>query len=358
MTTSFVPENNQDSSAYRGFVIQDTLRVSIDSVNNQVVAADTVPTEELIQEPIEVDSADSIGIIEVRPPVIRRSEPVIIDTVSVCSRNAIADITFTSPDYIIPELYRNHVNDFPFQFIQKNIKIQAEKKEHIEKSLRNGEIIPETPFHYDWTIGIIILSIALFSIVYSSGKARFSDILSFFLIKDAKEEGNKTLGLFYWESVILNISAFFIISMFAHFAVSYNNIVPNNIEGFKIWLISIAIIITAFILRHFICVITGRLSGASKIFNDYIFAVYQSYRFAGFFLFIIIVLFFYTPLITAKICFIAGCVVLSLLYLIRVVRLFLLFVNYKISILYLILYLCALEILPVLVSIKYFSRLI
>ncbi len=53
-----------------------------------------------------------------------------------------------------------------------------------------------------------------------------------------------------------------------------------------------------------------------------------------------------------------GIIVLGILYLIRVLRLFVIFINRNISILYLILYLCALEILPILISVKYISGLV
>jgi hypothetical protein len=121
-------------------------------------------------------------------------------------------------------------------------------------------------------------------------------------------------------------------------------------------LFSAVIIVIAIALRHFICIAAGLISGATKVFNDYIITVYQAYRFAGFFFFVVMILFFYTPLINAKSCFITGCTGIAIIYLIRVIRLFLLFINHKISIFYLILYLCALEILPVLILIKYFSE--
>ena len=47
-----------------------------------------------------------------------------------------------------------------------------------------------------------------------------------------------------------------------------------------------------------------------------------------------------------------------LMYSIRVIRLLIIFLNRNISIFYLILYLCALEILPVLIVVKYFTGLV
>ena len=347
MTASFAQENNQDSSSYRGFVIQDTLRTSTDSANVQIP----------IHETEEVDSS-VVVINEIVAPLIRNNEIIVrrreIDTVSVSHRPTAADMVFASPNHITSELYLS----FPVQFVQKNNEMLSEKRERIEKNLKNGETLPATPFHNDWTIGIIIFSIILFSIVSSSVKTFFPDIARFFLFREIKEKENKSSELFYWKSVFLNVSSFLLISIFVYFAVSYMGATPAGLSEFKIWLFAVSAIVIALTFRHLTCKTIGLLSGATKIFNDYIITIYQTYRFAGFFLSIVMILFFYTPLITAKSCLITGCIMIALLYLIRIFRLFLLFINYKFSIFNFILYFCALEILPVLISIKYFSGLI
>ena len=335
MPTSFAPKNNQDSSSYRGFVIRDTLRVATDSVNVQI-SNDTVFHEILVNETDSIALADTIAVTlnEAEIPVYRRIIPV-------------ADVASVPSDTVISELYADSINSFPLR-----------NNETLSGSLKSGEALPAMPFSNDWTIGVIIFSVILFSIAYASAKTFFSDIARFFLFMGIKEEDKKMIKLFRWESTLLNISSFFLISIFVYFVASYSNAIPDGFSGFKIWFFSATLIAIAITLRHIICTTTGLLSGATKVFNEYILTVYQSYRFAGFFLSVVIVLFFYTPLITAKSCLIMGCIIITILYLIRILRLFLLFINYKISILYFILYLCALEFLPVLVLIKYISGLI
>ena len=65
----------------------------------------------------------------------------------------------------------------------------------------------------------------------------------------------------------------------------------------------------------------------------------------------------YTGILPEKLLISAGAIVISVHYLIRVFRLFLIFIKRNISIFYLILYLCALEILPVLIVFRFFSGL-
>ena len=324
---------------------QDTLRISTDSSNTQV-RVDTTFHEVPIHETIEVDSTvqvDNSVLVDSISATPTDNEAV-IRTITV-SRGA---TTPASSNYTISEINADTGVYVP----SKNNEIVSEKKLFIEKNLRSGEALPAMPFRNDWTIGVIIFSVILFSIVYASAKTFFSDIAGFFLFRETKEEGKNT---FYWKSVFLNISSIFLISIFVYIAVSNSSV---DFSGFKIWLYSVAVIAAALRLRHLICTITGLLSGATKLFNDYIITVYQTCRFTGFFLFIVITLFFYTPLITVKNCLIIGCIIISILYSIRILRLFLLFINHKISIFYFILYFCALEFLPVLILIKYFSGLI
>ena len=357
MTTSFMQENNQDSSSFGGFVIQDTLNIPIDSANSQI-SIDSVSYEIQTYETVEIDSAAVLTgeTIDTIVPVrtVRIVERTEIDAVSVSGRNIAADIVLASPDHIISESNLG----FPFQFVQKNNEMLSAKRERIEKSLKSSEALPATPFRNDWTIGVIILSIILFSISYASVKTFFFGIFRFFFFSGIKEEEIKPIELFHWKSILFSASSLFVIAIFIYIAVLYDGVILVGLSGFKIWLFSVAITAVALILRHFVCTITGLLSGETKIFNDYIITIYQTYRFAGFFLFIVITLFFYTPLITAKSCLITGCIIVAILYLIRFFRLFLLFINHKISIFYLILYFCALEILPVLILIKYFSVII
>jgi tryptophan-rich sensory protein len=120
----------------------------------------------------------------------------------------------------------------------------------------------------------------------------------------------------------------------------------------------VGITIVAVTIRHIICVIVGKASGEEEAFVEYLQGVYQSYRFSALMLFLIMVLMFYSPLFTDKIYFTSGIIIIGLLYFIRIIRLLIIFLKRNISLFYLILYLCALEILPVLISVKYFSGLV
>jgi hypothetical protein len=162
-------------------------------------------------------------------------------------------------------------------------------------------------------------------------------------------------GLFNWQSTILNLISFFIIGLFVYSAATYYNFIPSDSKGILFWLISLGIVIIAITLRHIICLITGAVSGEEDAFREYLLGIYQSYRFGAFILFVMIILMSYTIIFPIGDYILSGIIILGLMYLLSVIRLFLIFLNRNISIFYLILYLCALEILPVLVAVKYYK---
>jgi len=152
--------------------------------------------------------------------------------------------------------------------------------------------------------------------------------------------------------------SFLIFGLFAYSAASHYDIIPSATAGITFWLASVIIVISAFTLRHIICIVTGSVSGEKDLFRDYLHGIYQYYRISALFLIFIVIMMSYTTIFPANSYFIAVIIVLGIFYLFRIIRLLIFFLNRDISIFYLILYLCALEFLPVLISVKYISGLI
>jgi len=281
------------------------------------------------------------------------------DTTSVCGRNIIADITFYDSNNVVTKKELESSNRFPFLFTQKNKQMQIEARASLIKHLKSGQDLPVQPLHDDWIIGIILIASFLYFLIRTTSKSMLPGVGRFFLFRGINDPSSRdTGGLFHWQSTILNLISFLIIGLFAYCAASYYNFMPSGIRGIIFWLISLGIIISAVTLRHIVCVITANASGEKEVFMEYLLGVYQSYRFSALFLFVLIILMSYTVLFPVRVYFISGIIVLGIMYLIRVIRLMIIFINRNISIFYLILYLCALEILPVLISVKYFTGLV
>jgi len=340
-----------------GFNIQDTIRpklvIRIDPEN---LLPDSV-FRKLDEVPAHFEIADSGKIIKKTSAILK--EITIRDTLSATSRNRITDFRYNDSSWFSENLLPFPQSRFPFHLVEKNKSARMHQNLTIIKSLKEGIGLPEKKLHYDWITSIIILSALLWLIVRTTTKSMFTELNRFFLFRGINESSSRDTGsLFYWQSTLLNFVSFLVISLFAYCAAAFYDFIPQVIPPFMFLFISLGIVIVAVTLRHFICTVIGNLSDENELFNEYLMTVYHSYRFSAVAMFLILVLLVYTNILPPQVYFIAGTIVLIVFYLYRVFRLFLIFMKRNVSILYLILYLCALEILPVLILLKYFTGLV
>jgi hypothetical protein len=286
-------------------------------------------------------------------------DSIVLKSDSLCSRNSIKDITFYDPGNFVTKIDSETSMKFPFIFIEKNKQIHNEARKSIIKHLRYGQDMPVQQLHNDWTLLIVIIVSFLFSVIKTVSRNLLPGITRYFLFRGINDPSSRDISeLFHWQSTILNLCSFLIIGLFAYKAETYYNLLPENKGGITFWIISVGVIASTVTLRHIVCIITGQISGERDVFREYVITVYQFYRFIALFLFVNIVLMSYTVLFPVRVSIMSVFIAMGLLYLIRIIRLMLIFINRNISILYFILYLCALEILPVLISLKYFSGLV
>ena len=330
---------------------------------------DTVPRKIVINQDSSWAKSDSAStVLSIHPKDSVKHKLIVIpqqiaiidsDTTSVCSRNSIADVTYYDFNSFVFRLGYGSYKQFPFVFIEKGRKKELESRALLIKHLKTGTDMPAQPFHSDWRIIIILVVAILFSLIKSTIKNILPDITRFFMLRGKNDPVSRDIGgLFNWQSTILNLISFFIIGLFAYSAASYYNFIPPDSKGIVFWLIYLGIVITAITLRHITCLITGAVSGEEDAFREYLLGIYQSYRFGAFILFVVIILMSYTTILPISDYVLSGIIFIGLMYLLSVIRLFVIFLNRNISIFYLILYLCALEILPVLVAVKYYKGLV
>jgi len=281
------------------------------------------------------------------------------DTINLCRPNPVANVTFYDSANVITTITTDNVKGFPFVLIEKNKKTEAEAKAALVKHLRSGEELPRKTIDEDWVILVILLGAFLYSLLRNTSKNLLPELSRFFLFRGITDPGSReTGGIFHWQSTILNLVSFMSISLFAYCITDIINVLPDMLNGLTLWLIITGIIILAITLRHLTCYITGSISGKKEEFHEYLVGIYQSYRYGGLVIFIIVILLLYTDFFPPEVYVFSGVLILGLMYLVRIIRLLIIFIKRNISIFYLILYLCALEILPVVISVKYFTGLI
>jgi hypothetical protein len=311
----------------------------------------------------QVSQADTIRIrdsLPLKKKEIRQitGKPADTDTLSVSVRSHISDVTLYDSANIITRINRDQINGFPFRFIEKNRERENKSNAFLMKSLREGEKVAERPFHDDWIIFLILIAAFFYASLPLYSRKLFPGATRFFLFRGVGgPEARETSELFHWQSTIFNLITFFNLALFIYFIAVYYALIPGNLAGFTVWAIALGIVIVSITLRHLACMITGWLSGQQEAMDEYTITIYQAYRYQAFACFILVILLSYTRIFPPKMLFLTGYLSFAALYFMRIARLLLIFLKRNVSLLYLILYLCALEILPVAVIIKYVTGL-
>jgi hypothetical protein len=336
-----MPEFIQDTVKQKNILHQDTIKQISDSVTHNKQTPDYISRiQAYVSKPIQQNHIST-------------------DPFTVCHRNIIADVTFYDTNNFIRKIDKTFIDRFPVAFTESNRHLHEEERTLLIKHLKDGQEIPAGVFHNDWIISVILMSAFLYAVIRTFSVNMFRGLIKFVIFRGINESVFRDLdGLFHWQSTLFNLASFLNISLFAYFVTRYFDLMPDEIPGIYFWGISLTVIIASLTIRHLLCIVTGNLSGENEAFREYLAGIYQSYRMAGLISFLLVIFISYTAVLPEKIYFLTGLFTIALIYLIRVIRLLLIFINRHISIFYLILYLCALEILPVLILLKYFTGLV
>jgi hypothetical protein len=280
------------------------------------------------------------------------------DTLAACYRNKVSDVTFYDQNNFILNGKISDGLSFPFEFLEKSRLLGADISSLPVSSLREGLLKISGDLHYDWMVFFFMLALLLYFVAFSFSKRTLPELARFFSYKRTGDELSRDSGsVFTWQSTFINLVSFLNLGLFASFCLGY--FVPQFRAGnsFTLFVLLSAALAAAVTLRHITCTVTGFASRQTRIFDEYIITIYLSYRYSGLILFILSILISYTSLLPVKYLIFCGLAIFLLFYLLRLARLAIIFVSRGVSILYLILYLCALEFLPVLISVKYLTGL-
>ncbi len=337
---------------------QDTLKKQISAVQDTVTARpDSLHTDDSLHLVKQLIRKDTVKVVT--RPSRRVAEVHITDTTSVCTKSSVYNFTYHDSTNLILQPGFNPAGSFPIKYVENIQKKRAEERTALLAHLQPGEKLPVHAFHDDWIILVIMGVAFLYSIIRSSSHGLLKSIINFFLFRGINDASSRDLaGLFTWQSTILNFVSFAVLGLFGYLAADYFRVnlpVPMNLAA---WLLCTGIIIAGVTTRHFMCLITGNISNRRDEFRGYLVSIYEFYRVCALIIFFIIILISYTTFLASSVYFTLGLIILGVMYILRFTRLLIIFLNRNISIFYLILYLCALEILPVLVLVKYFTGLI
>ncbi len=205
--------------------------------------------------------------------------------------------------------------------------------------------------------GFIILSLSLLLLTLLTVMARKAVVAGLSTLSFRRQPTPIPPGtseVLTWPPVIRNIFSALNIGLFAAVSLLSGEIMePDGPAGF-VWLTAIIAgsFIAGVMLRHLTSIVTAELTGWKNPLREYMNVIYNVWFTTALLLFLLNAVIIFSPLNNPLPVIIAGLAVSAILIIIRALRLLVIFRNWHIPILYYILYLCALEVLPVLVILK------
>ncbi|NLA47967.1 MAG: DUF4271 domain-containing protein [Bacteroidales bacterium] len=280
------------------------------------------------------------------------------DSTATAPESSFAGLILYGNEDPLNAFYRDRSVRFPYNFLESAEKMPLLNDQVITEHLRDGEIIPSQPFDADWIIVLVIVSAFIYSSLKVLPGKLISNVKSFLLFKGIGDPSSREKGAsLNWYSGVINLVSFSALALFLYLAADYHDFIPFGVWGTGLWLLLLSLTAFLITIRIIICFILGIISDEKTVFAEYAATIFQSYQITGFSLYIISVLLVYTRLFPPAGLLYTGFILAALVYLMRIYRLFLIFLKKDVSIFYLILYLCVLEFLPALIVLRYLTNL-
>lgn len=218
-----------------------------------------------------------------------------------------------------------------------------------------GEPRPRQVVNTD--VGFIILSLSLLLITLLTVFGRRSILGGLSSISFRRHEETVPAGtseVFSWPPIIRNIFTVLNVSLFAATALLVPGLADSDLFGGSAGLTAVLAgsFLAALLIRHLTSMVLAGITGLKNLFREYMNVVYNIWFACSAFLFVLNGIILFAKLNNTLPLIITGFILVAILLLVRVLRLFSIFHERHITIFYFLLYLCALEVLPVLVTLK------
>ncbi len=230
------------------------------------------------------------------------------------------------------------------------------KQDTIESTPRNFQTekgIPITTFNSDWMVGILLFTIVLMAIVRFSFSKYLHKVLDSILnyqtasnLLSEKNMRNLRGSIFLNFLFFVNLALFLV--QYAVYILSLN----QESNNFIFFLYSFLILIIVYSGKAILIRLIGYIFGAKKESKEYLHTVFIYNKNLGIFLLPIIISVPFIALYATSILLNIGLSITLIFYIFRLFRGFKILFRQHVSIFYMILYLCALEILPLLMIYK------
>jgi hypothetical protein len=280
---------------------------------------------------------------------------------------------------LIPYLYKDTPSDL---LIKKNFLLQLKsnnniqdsiltKKDDFEKELNARKVFPlkkkeieyqdikGVVFSQDWVLIILLSSLVAIGwtrVFYNKFillvfKAAFNYQLSYKLFRENNSVYQRTSFLF-------NIHFVLSISLFIYLCLHYYLVFPENKNHALYFLIISVIVLSFYLLKYVVYKILAYIIKEENVTNEYLHNTFIYNKILGITLLPLIISIPYIMPLLQEPLIILGLITIAIFFIMSLVRGFVVTMKTNISIFYLILYLCVLEILPILVLLKLLKTLV
>ena len=210
----------------------------------------------------------------------------------------------------------------------------------------------------DFVLGMILFIIILIVWIRLAFNKFITGIISAFLSYQISfkmfQQRNSVMKRAFF---MLNSIYVIVLSLFIFETLRFYKLQILEFKGLVPFLVLTGIIVLVLLARFILLKLTGYIFDSGNIFAEYIHNVFLANKNLGLFLIPIVIGIAYLPYQLAKISVIIGIALIITTFLFRLVRGFQIIFRKDVFIFYLILYLCTLEILPLLLGYKFLNAL-
>ncbi|MBN2348248.1 MAG: DUF4271 domain-containing protein [Bacteroidales bacterium] len=338
--------------------VSDTISIAIaDSSSSPVQIADTSKTLSIIQDSIpakkSVIKKDTAFFVQQK--ALKSDIVIDVDTISSAVKKEIA----IKGDNLLE-------TNFLQVFLSKdNIQYKIPDKIYLEKQVNRQQNIIDLNTNNpkvksaDWPLGLIILCILIIIWIGKISKGFIRSIMNSiasyqFTFRLFKEKNIIQKQL----SAILNVIYVITISVFFYLLLEYYQLKIFDFSGLSAYLIIFLAVAFFLLARYTVLKITGFLFNKIELFNEYLHTIFLLNKNIGIFLLPVIIALIYVPFSLKNYVIIIGIILIFFGIILRIFRGFQIILKKDVLIFYLILYLCTLEILPLLLGYKFLNSLI
>lgn len=325
--------------------------IQADTVSATIKDSAKTDVKEIVQEKVEIVEE----VIEMKDDAAPKTYQISI------FKNPVKDKSYSGADYkISPEVKQNEWIKKP-SLEAKDIIVKKDTTQTILVPVKKeqNQVGKTKPVYGDWILFLIIASLivlAWFRIFFNKYLSLlFHSVISYANSWKLFESGSASTQRI---SFFLNLLFVVNLSLTIYILLTYFGIMPYSYSGLELYGIIAGIIAVIYIGKFLIYSFLGSVFNAEIITKEYLHSVFLYNKVLGIFLLVINIAIPYISSNMTKPSMIMAFVVFFIFLLFRLIRGFQISAKNNVSIFYLILYLCILEILPVLMVSKYISTLL